>query len=159
MSKSKIGPIHKAVMAGSLSDLRAAIANGSDVNAIDREGRSALFYAVQDGNVSVVDELLKNGANVNIKDSALETPLHFAARSYQFDAAKLLLDNGAIVDAQDANGNTPLSRAVYDSKGRGSVIQLLLSFGSDKFLKNSYGMSPLDLANSIGNYDVKSFLA
>jgi ankyrin repeat protein len=62
------------------------------------------------------------------------------------------------VDAQDIHGNTPLSRAVFDSKGRGQVIKLLLSSGANKDLKNKHGISPEDLAKSIGNYDVSKLL-
>jgi len=84
--------------------------------------------------------------------------LHFAARAFNPDATKLLLDNGAEGDAQDSNGNTPLSTAVFESRGRGSVIEVLLQNGADKNLKNKYGVSPSDLAESIANYDVKKFL-
>jgi ankyrin repeat protein len=72
--------------------------------------------------------------------------------------AKLLLDHGAAADAQDAHGNTPLSHAVFESRGRGEMIRLLLSFGADKALKNKHGVSPENLARTIANYDVSIFL-
>jgi ankyrin repeat protein len=53
------------------------------------------------------------------------------------DAAQLLIDGGADVSAQDIPGNTPLWRAVFDSRGRGQMIQQLLSAGADKALKTS----------------------
>ena len=62
------------------------------------------------------------------------------------------------MDAPDVNGNTPLSNAVFDSRGRDQMIKLLLSFGANKTLKNKHGVSPEDLAKSIGNYDVSKFL-
>jgi ankyrin repeat protein len=132
---------------------------GSDVDALDRESRTPLFYAVKDGDTAVVAELIRQGANVNAQDKNLETPLHFAAREYWPGVAELLLKSGAGVDARDAQGNTPLSRAVFEPKGRGQVIKLLLSFGANRALKNSHGVSPEDLAKSIGSYDVSSFLA
>ena len=50
-----------------------------------------------------------------------------------------------------------LSGAVFDSKGRGSMIELLLASKASRSLKNKHGVSPEDLANSIGNYDVAKF--
>jgi ankyrin repeat protein len=71
---------------------------------------------------------------------------------------KTLLAHGAVVDIQDAHGNTPLWRAVFESKNRGEVIEILLASGADKNLKNNYGISPLDLAGTIANYDAMQFL-
>jgi hypothetical protein len=51
-----------------------------------------------------------------------------------------------------------LWRAVFDSKGRGGVIKLLLSAGASKGLRNKHGVSPQSLAKSIANYDVSNFL-
>lgn len=103
--------------------------------------------------------LIEGGADVSAQDSQGETALHFAAREHQLEAANLLLKAGALVDAQDVNGNTPLARAVFASRGRGELIQLLIASGANKENKNNYGMSPLDLAKSIGNYDVLQFIA
>jgi ankyrin repeat protein len=52
----------------------------------------------------------------------------------------------------------PLSHAVFESRGRGEMIRLLLSFGADKALKNKHGVSPENLARTIANYDVSIFL-
>ncbi len=152
-------PIHKAIMRHSQAELIQAIKQGHDVDALDPEGRTALFYAVRDGDTEIVFELLRSGANVNVRDKAHKTPLHFGARAYQPAAVDLLLKAGAQVDAQDANGNTPLSDAVFESRGRGAVIRALLARGADKKLKNNYGVSPDDLAESISNYDVRMFLS
>jgi uncharacterized protein len=39
--------------------------------------------------------------------------------------------------------------------GKGEMIRLLLDAGADRNLKNSSGVSPLELAATIGNYDVR----
>ena len=156
MSRSHdVAPIHKAVMKRSLPDVAQALA---DVDALDREGRTALFYAAQGGDTAIALELIRHGANVNAQDKEQKTPLHFAAGAYQVEVAELLLKNGAIVDAVDAHGNTPLSDAIFESRGRGGMIKLLLSFNADKSLKNKHGVSPEGLAKSIANYDVGQFL-
>lgn len=145
-------------MRHSLSEVVQAIAQGEDVDAVDREGRTSLFYAAMDDDIAIVTELMRQGANVNAQDKRLETPLHFAVREYRLEVTELLLKNGANVDAQDVEGNTPLWRAVFDSKGRDGVIKLLLSAGASKGLRNKHGVSPESLAKSIANYDVSIFL-
>jgi ankyrin repeat protein len=151
--------VHRAVMRHSLPEVIQAVSSGEDIDALDREGRTALFYAAKDGDSEIVAELLKHGSNVNVQDKNGETPLHFAAREYRPEAAELLIKAGAAVSAQDIHGNTPLWRAVFESRGRGKMIKLLLSAGSDKNLKNKHGSSPEDLAKTIGNYDVSVFLS
>jgi ankyrin repeat protein len=147
----------KAVFQGSLTAVKAAIKEGENINEKDRDGRTPLFQAVTDGNIAIVSELLDNGAEVNARDKSQETPLHFAAREHQIEIAKLLLNRGALVDAQDLHGNTPLGGAVFASRGRPEMI-LLLNHSADKTLKNKHGVSPEELAKSIGNYDVSGFL-
>jgi ankyrin repeat protein len=70
----------------------------------------------------------------------------------------MLLGSGASVDLGDEHGNSPLFRAVFNSQGRGEIITLLLKADADRDLKNFYGVSPLELAQTIGNYNVKQFL-
>jgi ankyrin repeat protein len=125
---------------------------------LDRDGRAPLFQAVISDDIATANELLRHGADVNAQDRNAETPLHFAARDYKLELAGILLGHGAYVDAQDTHGNTPLSRAVFASQGRGGMIALLLKHSANKALKNKHGVSPADLANSIGNIDVRGFL-
>ena len=146
-------------MRRSLIEVKHAIADGEDVNAFDKARRTPLFYAAKYGDAAVVSELILHGADINHQDDGLKTALHFAASSYQPDVVEILLNNGAEVDAQDSHGNTPLSDAVFDSKGRGGVIKCLLSFGANKAKKNKHGVSPEELAKTIGNYDIASFLS
>jgi ankyrin repeat protein len=157
-NRASLGSIHQAVMVRDLAGVREAIRRGDDVNDLDRDGRTPLFVSVMDGEIDISSTLINAGANVNARDKNLEAPLHFAARAYQVGSAKLLLEHGAKVDAQDSHGNTALYQAVFDSKGRGEMITLLLAHSADKHLKNRYGVSADDLAHSIANYKVSKFL-
>src|ERR1051325_1989765 len=141
-------------MRGHFTEVRQVLDSGGTVDERDSAGRTPLFSAIQSGDLGIVTELIDRGASVNAKDSGLKTPLHFAASEYKPQLVDLLMRSGAEVDAQDSDGNSPLSDAVFYSKGRGDVIWLLFNRGADKRLKNRHGVSPLDLANSIGNYDV-----
>ncbi len=124
----------------------------------DGDGRTPLFYAVAKDDANRVRALIEAGANVNVRDKNGETPLHVAAKEFRLAAAAMLIAYGAKVDAQDNQGNTPLFRAVFESRGRGEMIQQLLSAGADKMLLNRYGVSPEMAARSITNYDVARHL-
>lgn len=124
---------------------------------VDRAGRTSLHYAAADGNVTLVMELLASGLDPGAADDNGWTPLHFASQESFPEVVQLLLKAGATVDPRDAHGNTPLSRAVFNSRGNGATINLLRANGADPFAKNSHGMSPLKLARTIANSDVRQF--
>jgi ankyrin repeat protein len=124
---------------------------------IDRLGRTELHYAAGKGDVEKVKALLIAGANPGLADDNGWTPLHFAAQSYSVPISEALLAAGASIDPRDAHGNTPLSRAVFTSRGRGELIALLRRYRADPTNANAYGVSPISLARTIANYDVKQY--
>jgi len=123
----------------------------------DRCGRTALHYAALNNELLEVRRLLETDFAASAVDAAGRTPLHFAAQEYSVDAAKLLIEHGASVDAQDSYGNTPLANAVFYSQGRGELIKLLREAGADPQLENKHGISPIKLARTIANYDLRQF--
>lgn len=146
----------EAVSTGDLESVRFLISKmpGEILNCLDDYGRSVLFAAIVNGFSEIVYELCLSGLNVNIHDKNGKTPLHFAAIYKQFDCTKILIDFGAHVNATDVNGNTPLFDAIFNSGGDTNILLLLKSNGADYLSKNKYGVSPKDLADTIGNFDV-----
>ena len=126
---------------------------------VDRYGRTELHYAAFEGDVGKIKALLSGGMNAGASDDDGLTPLHAAVKSGSLPSCAALLKADAPVDARDANGNTPLSTAVFESRGRGDIIRLLREHGADPTIKNNYGVSPLGLARSIANFDVRRFFA
>src|SRR4029453_520955 len=94
-----------------------------DGKTIDRVGRSPLHYAAQEQDLNEAMRLIRGGSDVNLPDRDGWTPLHFAAQSHNLEIARLLLDSGAFVDTRDTHGNTPLATAVFNSRGRGELIE------------------------------------
>ncbi len=141
---------------GKIDEIKNELSKGVDINAQHR-GASMIEAAIVEKNISLLNFLIKEGANVNIQSENGWTPLHFAAQENSLEIVKVLLENGALLNVKDKNGNTALHTAIYNSKGQGDVITLLLEGGADKNLKNNHGVSPLDLAKQIANYDVKKF--
>jgi uncharacterized protein len=147
-----------ALLTEDLTLLTELLEAGCDVNAQDEEGRTALIQATIYNNVEVVQILMEHGANVNTRDFfSGNAALHFAAKNYSLELLQLLLKNKAEIDIKDINGNTPLFQAVFYASGKGAVIQQLLLHGADRHLKNNLGVSPLELAKTITNYNIMQF--
>jgi len=158
MRWNKPTPLHDAILTRDSKRVLEVLSSGTGVDELDREGRTPLFYAAMEGDFDIASELIRHGANPNAHDRHGETALHAAAREYRLDLIKLLLEHSAYVDAEDNHGNTPLWRAVYECRGRGDAIKLLLAAGADRKRKNKHGLSPEELADTIANFDVKQFL-
>ena len=61
---------------------------------------------------------------------------------------------GGNVDHSDFSGNTPLHVAA--NLGNAQLINLLVTGGADRTLKNLGGQAPLDLAKQKGHNEVRS---
>ena len=127
------------------------------VNLKDGSGRTLLSKMVVFGDAHMIEWMLAKHPSLDIQDNNGWTALHFAAQSQELEVAEKLLRAGAAVDTQDAYGSTPLWRAAFESRGRGEMIKLLLANGANAVLRNHSGSSPLELANTIANFDVKKF--
>lgn len=150
--------IFEAVIFGNMDALKRLLAAGADIDTQDRDKRTLLTNAVLSEQKEITEFLIDKGANIDAQDYAGFTALHYAAQDHLMDIARVLLENKAKVDIQDKYGNTPLSRAISRPDRKiGEMIKLLLSFGADRNRKNNYGVSPLSLSQTIGNYDVAQF--
>jgi len=119
----------------------------------DRAGRTPLHYAALEGDAARVLDLIEAGYDVNEPDANGFTPLHFAAQSHVLDVTRVLLERGANIDAVNKFGNSPLLVAMSQSRGRFEEIMLLRDLGADRNLKNNSGISAVDLARRVANFD------
>lgn len=70
-----------------LEAVRVAVEAGTDVNAVDEDGNTALHYVVDKGFPSVVAFLTERGADVNVENGRGQTPLgRFARRRPEVSA-------------------------------------------------------------------------
>ena len=90
----------KAAKAGNDWDVQMLIANGADVNLRDKDGWSALMYAVRYQNsLSIVQALIQAGAHIRIRNKYNATPLLIAADySQNPDIIALLLEGRSIAE-------------------------------------------------------------
>jgi ankyrin repeat protein len=129
----------------------------NDINSCDNDKRTAFFHAVLAGSKEVFQLILNCNPELNTKDKKGWYPLHYAAQNYSVELASLLIQHGADVEVRDDYGNTPLWRATFASGGKGAMIKLLLDNGADKENANDSNVSPVKLAFTIANYDVRQF--
>lgn len=122
------------------------IADGEDIEATDRAGRTPLHYATQYGrNADLVNALLAAGADTHARDEDGQIPLHRAAAfSENVEVLAALLKSGAAHDARDDRNRTPLHLAA--SEGRFAAVTALLAAGADIKARDRDGATPFRLA-------------
>lgn len=88
--------LHLAIRAGDPVTIRRELEAGSDVNAIDEDGLTPLFYTAAGGDAALVRALLAHGAKPDRPDQSV-TPLAAASMIADPDTVGLLLSSGAKV--------------------------------------------------------------
>lgn len=112
-----------AAVEGDSATVRACLDEEIDVNAVDRNGRTALALAAGAGSIEVIRLLLEAGAALEPESGV--SPLAEAIRNQQEQAVLLLLESGA-----SARGRSAL---LIDAIGMGDVriVQALIDHGAD----------------------------
>lgn len=146
-----------AIYRHDLKMFECAIKNLENIDSLDSDKRSLLINACIEENLEIIEKLLLQNPKIDIQDYLGMSALHYVASNVNIPIAQLLLNAGATIDLKDRNGNTPLNNAVFESGGEGRMIMLLLSHGADSFCENDYGISPIKLAETISNFDVRQF--
>ena len=128
-----------AVRSSNVDAVQTALARGSDVNAQDETGTTALMYSTFYGfaKIEIVQALLEHGANVNAQDKRGLTALMLAAGGKggpQSDQiVEALLRKGANPNLKTSNGRTALMEAIQPALGkpRAETVRALLAKGAD----------------------------
>ncbi|MBA3954822.1 ankyrin repeat domain-containing protein [Candidatus Dependentiae bacterium] len=128
--------------------------------AVQTELEERLIAAVKCGNIQDAQLALAAGAHVNTRvkktnytgfgDLGLErapTPLHLAVAQDNVPLVKLLLEYGADVNAKKRRSRTPLHRLHFAQKINDKLIQLLVDYGANPFIK--VGILPIITEESI----------
>ena len=111
-----------------VDEVRKLIAAGSDVNAREPDGTSAVLWAAHQGSPELVSLLVKAGADPNAANNFGVTPLLEASRYGDAATIKALLDGGADLEASTREGETPLMAAARS--GSADAVSILLERGA-----------------------------
>ena len=124
---------------GSLSDVRALLDAGADVNAKmpddldDWEeccgGYSIVHVAAENPDIRIIKLLVERGADVNVGDLYASTPLYYAARKNTLDMIKYLVSLGNDPLEQNFNGDNLLT--VSACNPHKDVLEYFLQQGVD----------------------------
>jgi len=75
--------------------------------------------------------------------------LHFACEYNNITLAKELLERHINIEEKNIYGNTPLWIAVFNSRGKYEMVDLLLSYNANPNSANNSGNTPLKFAMTI----------
>ncbi|XP_030463980.2 ankyrin repeat domain-containing protein, chloroplastic [Syzygium oleosum] len=147
-------PLHTLAASGEFYLMNALLKHNVDINAVDKDGLSALHKAIIGKKQAIMNYLLRESANPFISDKEGATLMHYAVQTASSQAIKILLLYNIDINVQDNDGWTPLHLAVQSR--RTDVVRLLLIKGADKTIKNQDGMTPLDLCLHSGR-DLRTY--
>lgn len=154
-------PLHYAAEWKYDKATKMLIERGSDVNAVNANGETAVFSAVKNNGASIIDILVKNGATVDSRDEKARdnlgnTPLHACVKWDATNAAKKLISYGVDVDAQNLSGRTALSETCRT--GRKDMAVLLIDSGANVNATDTLGRTVLMDAVQGQNLDMVKLL-
>ncbi|CAL8117626.1 unnamed protein product [Orchesella dallaii] len=149
-------PLHRAMEKSELliATLKLFQSNNADLNAVDYENNSVLFYAIRGGRSAMfIKELIHLGADWEHINDDLQNAIHVSAKYGNVDAIKYFVDAYNMdVNVQDINLNTPLHLAVaIKSEKQVAMIGFLINNGANVNLRNDKRQIPLIAAFVVGN--------
>ncbi len=151
-------PVADAAMREDVTEVRALLKRGADVNAAQGDGMTALHWAAQHGSLELAEMLLYAGANPRAATRiGPYTPLMVAARGGYGPVVSRLLEAGASVDAATNSGVTALHLAA--ASGSAEAVSALLDRGAAvDAVESSWEQTPLMWAADNGRTEVIGLL-
>jgi ankyrin repeat protein len=136
-----------------VSTITSLIAQGTDVNAPQADGATALHWASYWDSADVAAQLLDAGADVNAANDYGVTPLALACENASGVMVTSLLSRGANPNAPRSTGETPLMTCART--GSVAAVDALLARGADaKATEQAHGQTALMWAAGEGHTEV-----
>ena len=151
-------PLHKTVL-GFAGYYWPTTCNAENLNAVDYDGQTPLYWAIKMGICKTTERLLAAGADYNKVDNVRKCPLHMAIHAC-LHCMELLLRAGADVDARNQHSSTVLHYAAAANAAYKPLnfTVTLVDAGAEINAENQDGRTALDYALEEGNQDVAEYL-
>lgn len=125
----------------------------ADLNAQNRQGKTALMYGAKRPNIESTLALLEAGAKIDIADNNKNTALHIAARNGFKRILEVLISYKADVNVQNNDGETPIMLAKNVELAR-----ILVESGALLTPKNKRGQTALGVAKYYRRQEIIDYL-
>lgn len=134
------------VLAGDTASVIFLLDHGAAPDALDVQGRSALYLAVYRENMPIVKELLNRGANPNLANGERKTPVFLAAGMKNIPILRILLESGGTL--KRSLGQEPGFTVIKDCRSL-EIMKYVLDKGMiDLHERGARMMTPLHQASS-----------
>lgn len=149
----------RAVMDGTLADMKALLAQGADPNHETADGVTALMNAAYRNKSEMVQALVAGGANIDhmaeIKSLCPRTALMKMAWSGSTDGVRLLIANRATVDCQSPEPHCETALKIAAESGHVEIVKMLVGAGASSLLRPVGGRTAKEIANQVqGNKEI-----
>lgn len=151
------GLLHIAVTHRQLSITEYLIGSGVNVNATNREERSALHIAASIGSVQCAEILLKYKADINARNIWGRTPLLLAVVNNHDKLTKFLVSQGADINRADQDGKVAIH--ILTSYGKREMLAYFLNLPNiNKEAEDRHGRSVIAFATEARNPGILQLL-
>ncbi len=148
-------PVADAAMRGDVEQVRSLLRRGSDVNAAQGDGMTALHWAAERDDAALAEMLVNAGANVRaVTRLGSYTPLHIASREAGVGVIRLLLEAGADPRARTSTGGVAPLHFAAGSGGADAVVELLSAGAEVDAREAMWEQTPLMFAAAAGRTEV-----
>lgn len=103
--------VQELIKNNKIEEAKSKFVSKYDINAVDKNGDTALHAAAEINDASLVLFLLCYGANPDLKNYNNQTPLHVAIENNSKEAAQQLVNYGCNIFARNSDGNTAMESA------------------------------------------------
>ncbi|MCE4027730.1 MULTISPECIES: ankyrin repeat domain-containing protein [unclassified Microbacterium] len=141
--------LFEAASTGDAEAVRAAIAEGADLEARGSGGMTALIAATKGNRIDAALALIDAGADVNAKDDIVDSAYLYAGARGHDEILRATLEHGADLRSTNRYGGTALIPA--SERGHLGTVKILLAAGVDPNHVNNLNWTALHEAIVLGD--------
>jgi ankyrin repeat protein len=116
---------HQAAIAGDVAVAQEQLKAGVDLDAVDRQRRTAILLAAMNGHHELVRELIDRGSDIDRQDATMLNPFLYGCIHNDIALVRLMLDAGTDLDRLTRFGGVGVHPAA--EKGYVELVELLVT--------------------------------